>query len=149
MEAEVKPAKPVVMEINDKTIVFKPAVDSKPADYLESSLTSMRKMDCASNALPCLANAFLEGNPEATTKQFNAKADSFVNTFLKQLEPSMDYKLEHCLLLRFHGSLLSAKKTEAARASGDNSTCSLICPFMLSYTTSMQLAFMNAFNRAM
>jgi len=90
MEIEVKPEKPIVMEINDKIIAFKPAIDSKPTDYIESSLTSMRYMDCVSNALPCLANSFLDGNPEATKKNFGVKADSFVQKFLKQLDPSME-----------------------------------------------------------
>lgn len=109
----------------------------------------MRKVDCSSQALPCLANSFLDGNAEATKKQFDTKTDTYIHKFLKSLEPSVEYKLEHCMILRFHGSLLSAKKTEASRATGDNSTCSLICPFMLEYTTGMQLAFMNAFNRSM
>jgi len=53
------------------------------------------------------------------------------------------------MVLRFHGSFLSAKKSEESKASGDNSTASLICPFMLEYTVNMQLGFMTAFNRSM
>lgn len=48
------------MEINDRQIVFKPKIDSKPDEYIESSLTSMWKIDCNATALPCLANAFID-----------------------------------------------------------------------------------------
>jgi len=137
------------MEINDRYIVFKPNIDSKPEEYVESSLTSMWKIDCNAQSLPCLASTFVDGNPEAEKKLFGTNAEAFVTHFLKELEPSKEYKLEHCMILRFHGSLLSSRKTEAARENGDNSTCSLICPFKLEYTINMQLGFLTAFNRAM
>lgn len=91
----------------------------------------MWKIDCSATALPCLANSFLEAYPEGKKKMFDTKTDDYIHKFLKELEPSVEYKLEHCMVLRFHGSLLSAKKNEESKEGGDNSTASLICPFML------------------
>jgi len=89
----------------------------------------MWRVDCISQALPCLANTFLTSNKEVETKGYDKKVDEYLKTFLKEIEPSVNYKLEHCMILRFHGSLLSPKKTEASKDPGDNTTCSLICPF--------------------
>lgn len=111
--------------------MFKPKVDSKSTEYIESSLTTMWKVDCTSQALPCLANTFLDSSSEASEKGFGGKIDTYLKTFLKEIEPTVEYKLEHCLVLRFHGSLLSPKKPEASKESGDNTTCSLVCPFKL------------------
>jgi len=141
----VRPQTAVVLEINDRTVTIKPEIESKPEEYIESSMTSMWKIDCSASELPCLASTFVDGNEEAKTKHFDLKAQVFIKTIPEEHK----YELTNCLIIRFHGSLLSAKKSKEALESGDNSTCSMICPYKLEYTPNMQKAFLYAFNRAM
>lgn len=83
-------------------------------------MTSMWKIDCQGNLYPCLGNAFLDEVKEAKEKYQDKK----INDFIAALKENWKYKLEDCVVIRFHSSQLSSKKKDTK----DNTTTSLICP---------------------
>lgn len=59
LKSEVRPEQLVVLEIVDRLFTVKPEVISPPSEFIESTMTSLWKIDCA-GSLPCLAKNFLE-----------------------------------------------------------------------------------------
>lgn len=127
------------MEINDRTFTIRHEIDSK--DYTESSITTMWKIDCKSNLLPCTATSYLDEIKEAKDK----KQDKKITQFIEEIKENWKYQLSDCIVIRFYSSQLSLKKKD----SKDNTTTSLICPYRLDQTKNIQKAFVYAFNRAL
>jgi len=59
LKSEVRPEQLVILEIMDRLFTVKPEVISPSNEFIESTMTSMWKIDCA-GSLPCLAKTFIE-----------------------------------------------------------------------------------------
>jgi len=71
---EVKPEKLVILEIMDRLFTVKPEVVSPESEYIESTMTSMWKPDCA-GSYACVANAFLDSYKPAKEKLMDEKVN--------------------------------------------------------------------------
>lgn len=137
--AEVKPEHKNILEINDRTITIRHALDSQ--EFLESTMTSMWKIDCQANLLPCTAKGFIDEIKDAKDKAQDKKITDFVDA----IKENWKYKIADCVVIRFHSSQLSTQKKDTK----DNTTTSLVCPYRLDQTHNIQKAVLHAFNRAM
>lgn len=73
MKNEVKPEQLVILEIMDRLFTVKPDVISPQSDYIESTMTSMWKVDCPGQQYACLASSYIEENKLAKEKEMDKK----------------------------------------------------------------------------
>lgn len=104
-------------------------------------MTSMWKIECKANLLPCLGHSQIDEVKEAKEKAQDKKMDEQVES----IKENWKYKLQDCIVINFQSSQLSAEKKDAK----DNTTTSFICPQRLDQTENIQKALLHAFNRAM